>query len=541
MQVLRAGLWGLVLGGSVAHAQDAVLVLDVAGLPPEAAWGFVPFTVPPGTAELELRRLDATPGVVVDLGLVEPGGRLRGWSGGNPEPIVVGAAAASRSYRAGPLEPGEWEVAVGFPGKPSGALRVELGLWLREAPSLAAEPERGDWAAPAALRAGPGWFAGDFHVHSSQSGDARVEADLDAVVAAARAAGLDFVALSEHNTDAHLQLLGAAQARHPDVLLLPAVEWTTHDGHALAPGATAAVPPWVGARGQDAPGAAAAFRAQGAAFAPAHPTLALGDACLGCAWEHALGPEAIDALEVATLDVDRVGTLLFDGAVAEWDALCATGRHVAAIGGSDDHTAGLGTGPLSSPVGRPRTWVEAPELSVAGVLAGLRAGRTVVQLGGAGDPWLELDAPGRVGDTVTAASAAVVARVEGGAGATLEWWVDGALAGQAAVDTSPWEGRWALDAPAAGERRVRALLRVGGQPRVLTSHLWLRAAAAADTGGDAGGGGAKGCGCAAGGAGPGGLAAALGALALAWGRRRARAPSPSGEAGRCGAQPRPRC
>jgi subfamily B ATP-binding cassette protein MsbA len=78
MQVLRAGLWGLVLGGSVAHAQDAVLVLDVAGLPPEAAWGFVPFTVPPGTAELELRRLDATPGVVVDLGLVEPGGRLRG-------------------------------------------------------------------------------------------------------------------------------------------------------------------------------------------------------------------------------------------------------------------------------------------------------------------------------------------------------------------------------------------------------------------------------------------------------------------------------
>jgi len=129
--------------------------------------------------------------------------------------------------------------------------------------------------------------------------------------------------------------------------------------------------------------------------------------------------------------VDRVGTLLFDGAVAEWDALCATGRHVAAIGGSDDHTAGLGTGPLSSPVGRPRTWVEAPELSVAGVLAGLRAGRTVVQLGGAGDPWLELDAPGRVGDTVTAASAAVVARVEGGAGATLEWWVDGALAGQA--------------------------------------------------------------------------------------------------------------
>lgn len=503
-----------------ARAQDAVLVVDVAELPPEAAWAFAPFTVPAGTAELELRRAEATEGVVVDLGLVGPDGALRGWSGGNAEPIVVGEAAASRGYRAGPLPAGEWAVAVGFPGKPSGPLRVELELWLRAEPTLAPEPDRGGWAPPAPLRPGPAWFAGDFHVHSSQSGDAPASADMDAVVAAAREAELDFVSFSEHNTDAHLQLLGAAQARHPDLLLLPAVEWTTHAGHALAPGATAAAPPWVGARGVDAAAAAAAFRAQGAAFAPAHPTLDLGSACLGCAWGHALSPEAIDAVEVATLDVDRVGTLLLDGAVAYWDHLCDQGRHVAPIGGSDDHTAGTGTGPLSSPVGRPRTWVEAPDLSVAGVLGGLRAGRTAVQLGGAGDPLVTLDAPGRRGDTVEAATAGVVATVRGGAGTTLEWWVDGAPAGQVAVDADPFEATFPLDAPAAGERRVRALVLRAGQPRALTSHIWVRLPAA-DTG-EAAGPGAKGCGCAGrpGPPGPAGLALLIATLAGAGARRR---------------------
>ncbi|MCA9786893.1 MAG: hypothetical protein KC488_10090, partial [Candidatus Cloacimonetes bacterium] len=65
--------------------------------------------------------------------------------------------------------------------------------------------------------------AGDFHVHSVHSGDARPT--LDEIATAAEQVGLDFVEISEHDTTAHLQLLSAVQARHPGVLLVPGIWW----------------------------------------------------------------------------------------------------------------------------------------------------------------------------------------------------------------------------------------------------------------------------------------------------------------------------
>ena len=63
------------------------------------------------------------------------------------------------------------------------------------------------------------WYAGDFHVHSSESGDARASMDEAAALATSR--GLDFIHLAEHNTTSQLQFYGAVQARHPDLLLVP--------------------------------------------------------------------------------------------------------------------------------------------------------------------------------------------------------------------------------------------------------------------------------------------------------------------------------
>lgn len=457
-----------------AEAAPVDLRLRLDSVDPDAAWARLPFPVPAGAAELELRRVSATPGVVVDLGLVEPDGTLRGWSGGNTEPAIVGVDAASRSYRAGPLAAGDWSVLVGLPGAPTGPIEIDLQVEVRTEATLAPEPQRSAYAAPAPLRRGRGWYAGDLHVHSHQSGDADPDATLDAVIEAARDGGLDFVLVSDHNTAAHLQLLNDAQARHPDVLLLPGVEWTTHKGHALAPGVTSPPPFWVGFEGMDAAQAAAAVATQGGLFTPAHPTLNLGPACLGCAWQHALPATAIDALEVSTIDIDVVGTLLLDGALRMWDDLCDTGRHVTPVGGSDDHAAGAGAGAFSSPIGRPRTLVEADDLSVDSILAGLRAGRTMVQLGGEGDPLVILDAPGRVGDTVEAEQVQVEVVVQAGAGGSVEWWVDGVKVRTDPVDADPWVGQYPLTAPDIGETRVRAMIIRDGLPRTLTSHIWLR-------------------------------------------------------------------
>jgi hypothetical protein len=72
------------------------------------------------------------------------------------------------------------------------------------------------------------WYKGDFHVHSTQSGDA--SATLQANVDLAHSRGLDFFNLSDHNTVAQHALVAAQQPSWP-VLVLRSSEITTYSGH----------------------------------------------------------------------------------------------------------------------------------------------------------------------------------------------------------------------------------------------------------------------------------------------------------------------
>ena len=76
------------------------------------------------------------------------------------------------------------------------------------------------------------WYRGDCHVHSRRSHGGELTPQEPA--AAARDAGLDFVAVTEHNTaDTHAEW--AAQAGD-DLLVIPGQEATTTTGHWLALG-----------------------------------------------------------------------------------------------------------------------------------------------------------------------------------------------------------------------------------------------------------------------------------------------------------------
>lgn len=67
------------------------------------------------------------------------------------------------------------------------------------------------------------------------------------------------------------------------------------------------------------------------------------------------------------------------------------GHRITAIGGSDNHDAGLSSDVASS-IGRPTTLVHAQELSTKGLLAGLRAGRVFIDFDGSRDRLLDLSA-----------------------------------------------------------------------------------------------------------------------------------------------------
>jgi MYXO-CTERM domain-containing protein len=471
----------IVASPQIAAAQDVVLedVVSEDG----GDHLLVPFEVPAGVVEMEIVHDDLSEENILDWGLYGPGKVFRGYGGGNTEPAVVGVEASSRSYLTGPIEAGTWYVHVGKAKLVESPAQYHIEIYFRDTPTLA--PQVRKPYAPAELETGARWYAGDFHVHSLESGDAA--ATLDEIADLARSRGLDFVALSEHNTTSALDFLVDAQARHPDVLFVPSVEFTTYGGHANAFGATEWVDHKIGLEGVTIAAAAQAFADQGTIFTINHPALFVGDLCIGCGWEHELDPALIGGVEIATGAWSVSGKFFGHDAIAFWDSFCVQGFHVAALGGSDDHRAGVDLGVFGSPIGSPTTMVYAESLSAAALIAGIRNGRTVVMLEGSDDPMIELSSSiAAVGDTVAAQRTTLRARVTGGAGNQLVFVVDGVDMATMPITSDDFTGELTTQPPAEGQSRVRAEVWLEGTPRTVTSHLWL-------VWGEAGGD--EGCGC----------------------------------------------
>ncbi|HEY8206903.1 MAG TPA: CehA/McbA family metallohydrolase [Myxococcaceae bacterium] len=530
-----------------ARAQDpAPLVMD--GLVPEGGSRFfdLTFEVPAGTKEIEVRHSDRSSTNVLDWGLFDPE-RFRGWGGGNEEPAVVGEQAASRSYLAGPLPPGTWRVMVGKAKVSERPARYHVEIVLRNSPALAPQTRR-PYVPATPLERGARWYAGDFHVHSRESGDARPS--LDEIADYARGtAGLDFAVITDHNTVSHLDFVTDAQARHPDFLFVPGLEVTTYWGHANAYG----MMQWVDFRlDSSVPSIQAAadqVHAAGALFAINHPVQELGDLCIGCAW-HLPFPARVDGLEVANAGYRQLGALFNDPSIVFWESLTSKGMKVAAVGGSDDHRGGVEGTPYQSPIGQPTTLVWAAELSAAAIVDGVARGHTVVKAQGLHDPMVELKAQSGGGagflggDTViSTGTVALEATVTGGLGAKVRFVHDGVPLPEVAVDSDPFVASLEVTPPAQCEDRFRAEVLVDGRPRTVTSYLWVAKTAGTGCANNpapppSSALTASGCACGAASAGAGTavlvVAAAVLAALVRAGRRRARPASAAGTTGRSG-------
>lgn len=165
-----------------------------------------------------------------------------------------------------------------------------------------------------------------------------------------------------------------------------------------------------------------------------------------------------------------------------WQAALAAGHDIAAVGVSDSHTAvvdpedpNAGQG---SAIGGVSTVVYAPELSEAGILAGVRAGHTYVKLFGNGGPDLRFVADGDaggsgiMGDAIPDASATLEATVTNLAldadTHTLRLLRDGASAD--AVPVSPPGDVHAFRAEVPGSYRIQ-LEQADGTIVALTSPI----------------------------------------------------------------------
>ncbi|MGW5124099.1 CehA/McbA family metallohydrolase [Streptomyces sp. NPDC004069] len=324
----------------------------------------LPFEVAPGTAAVTVELSYDRSAGVLDLGCLGADG-FRGWSGGARTTYTIAADWATPGYLPGELEPGVWRVLLRLHRIPPDGLDHEVRVTTATArpapPGPPAAPEPDLARRPAARRRrdifsvdGLHWYAGDLHSHTVHSDGALTVPEL-AFLAADR--GLDFLAVTDHNTVSHHPELAGAGARY-GITLLPGQEVTRDEGHANVFGDVG----WVDFR-EGADSWHAHARGRGGIMSVNHP---LGG---DCAWRLPITDRPRHAEIWHSGWFDRRW-----GAPLSWSG--AWRPDVIAVGGSDFHRKGDDHLP-----GAPTTWLLAEDDSPDALLAALAAGRTAVSAG----------------------------------------------------------------------------------------------------------------------------------------------------------------
>jgi MYXO-CTERM domain-containing protein len=481
----------------------------------------IPFEVPEGTVEIHFQHTDNSEADILDFGLQDPSGQ-RGWCGGLTDDGIIGVEESSRCYLPGPIEGGStWYVDLGKAKLANPTVHYNITLEFHDAPVL--EPRvRVDFE-PRVLETGERWYAGDFHVHSSESGDAT--ATFEEIYDLARDRGLDFVNLSDHNTTTQHALVAPFQAEVDDFLFLRGSEVTTYGGHGNTVGNTSYIEHHIGRDGHDIQALLEQVEEQGAMLIVNHPKLDLGDVCIGCAWSYEDTPwDKVAAVELQTGSYS-IWPLFGASILRFWDDLLDEGHHVTGVSGSDDHRATREPEGIDGQIGTPTSMVRASELSEAAIMEGVRAGRVVVKLRGPDDPDLDLTAEtdggesGRIGDTVTGGRVSLTATAQGASGMSLILVRNGEEDEIVEVDSDDFTHVFERDTATDGDRyRVHLALTA---EVVITNHIWVEYATPVPVPGpDAED---SGCGCRSGGGSSGGtLIFLVAAAALGLRRRRSR-------------------
>lgn len=350
----------------------------------------VPFRVPDGVRRITitLTHTGAEQHTVIDLGLFD-NERFRGWSGGDKTTITLSETDATPSYLIGPIRAGTWHLILGIPNiRKDSVADYEADIHFTKVGAPLPDSAFSD----APLATGVRWYRGDLHMHTahsdgqcdSQSGK-KVPCPLFKTLETASARGLDFVAVSDHNTISQFNDERELQPYFDKLLLIPGREITTYRGHANVFGTTDFIDFRLASPAM--PGFGKLLNQVESAhglISINHPKLPSGEVCMGCGWQVTDADfHRVQAIEI----VNGGATALFGNAdnpvsgLPFWEDLLNRGYRITAIGGSDNHN-----GPSAkAPVGYPVTVVHASELSDRAILDGIRKGHVYIDVDGTND------------------------------------------------------------------------------------------------------------------------------------------------------------
>lgn len=360
---------------------------------------YLPFTVPAGTRRLEVSyhydnqtqgAKETHPGNSIDIGLFDVRGAdfltggFRGWSGTSRNSFFIAPDAATPGYLRGPIQPGEWSIMLGCPqiqdARVPYRVNVELDIDPDAMDEAVGEPRvpgmpRVEVVAGGSNGSGGKWYRGDLHAHSEHSDGQNT---VEEIVNYTRQVGLEYFALTDHNTISHWDELARLNDRAP--LLIPGEEVTMYGGHANVWG----LEDWLDFRGAGdqvkIQQLVEQANARGSMFSINHPDSPIP-------WKYG-GVGGYQAIEVW----NAPWRWFNEPALQRWEGHLQRGERMVAVGGSDSHCVPPATMTQPNGPGEPCTWayVEGP-LTQRAVLDAVSLGHVFISEAPNG-PFIELRA-----------------------------------------------------------------------------------------------------------------------------------------------------
>ena len=403
----------LIMSFTFAHAQAGDYTFNLHGTISPDRLGkheLFEFTVPPGIERMDIELISpgVQKGAYLTAGLFDP----QRYRGEGRTSFTISTVDATGPYLPGPIIPGTWHLAIGYnyiAPKVHGDFTVRIHL------SSQLDPEHFTVINPK-----PGWYKGDLHSHTgltdglckSQSG-ANVSCPPSKLFAAAASQGLDFLAVTDHNTQAHFNQMMQDQLYYDKMLLIPGEEITTVKGHANVWGTENFLDYRVAESGYTINSLFDEAHRLHALVSINHAYWPTNIRCPGCGWGWSPITDfaKVDAIEVINGYHEQGSSFTPPpgNGISFWETQLAKGLRLTGVGGGDEHRAGEQL-PLHNGVGIPTTVVYASELSQPAILKGIKAGHVYIKVTGPQGPDLYFKSGSAImGDDLKAPSGQTIA------------------------------------------------------------------------------------------------------------------------------------